>query len=354
MSSSNDPKGWHKLPFELRLEIIEFAIAAPELPIPSTAQEGRTERYNHRDWVTSETWGSSGLWEEPAKTPTANLLLVNKQFHNDVKYILDLLPNAYHVDVMVVKDYGLWPTWYCLKPPSSDVIEEVTVTFRIFEPTNDLDDRFKESLTFWAGDGGPEAAVWPFHQLFLTLTSDGLGLFSKNCRDSRSSPPKYIVKRIKMNILSPTDGVAHTRLWCREGENPWWLRILYLHRNPTPAKPGDQLADFIARWMFTISRPSTYTYPFVGRYYQNLVEDISLQINGAEHARLDPDQALKDTYSQKHLGLPLQRWCRGLRKTRAKTKQRFEYEERPKAREMSNSQLCLEDYQLSQCIVTTQ
>ncbi|KAJ4128805.1 hypothetical protein NW768_007324 [Fusarium equiseti] len=326
MSSSNNPKGWHKLPSELRLEIIQFSFATPALPKPSTAQEGRTARYNHLGVTGSETWSSGGLWEEPTKNPTANLLLVNKQFNHDVKYILALLPNAYHVDVMVVKDYGLWPTWYCLKPPSSDVVEEVTVTFRIFEPTDDLNDRFRESLTFFGGDGGPPVAVRSLHQLFLTLTSDGPGLFPKNCCNARTSPPKYIVKRIKMNILSPTDNVAHTRLWCREDENPWWLPRLYLPRTPMPARPEDQLAKFIASWMSMIYRPCNYTYPYIGRYYRNLLENISLQMNGEEYARLDPDQALEDMYPKRHLGLTLRRRCRDLRKTRVRMKQRFEHE----------------------------
>ncbi|CAG7565298.1 unnamed protein product [Fusarium equiseti] len=158
MPPLNNLKGWHKLPFELRLEIHEFILALPEPPTPSTAQEGRIVRYDY-------AWGGQGLWEVPLTSPTGNLLLVSKQFYNDVKHIIDLLPNIYNVDVMVVKDYGLWPTWHCLN-----------------------------------------------HLRLMSSKSHGPGLIPEKPPCRYTGPPKYVVKRTTMNILSPTDGVAHTKL----------------------------------------------------------------------------------------------------------------------------------------------
>ena len=278
-------------------------------------------RYNY-------TWGGLGLWEVPLKSPTGNLLLVSKQFYKDVKYILDLLPNVYHVDVMVVKDHGLWPTWHCLKLPSSDVTEEVTATFRIFEPTDDLDARFKGSLSFRPGDGGPISAVWAFHQLFLNLTSHGPGLTPKDPLSRSAGPPKYITKRITMNILSPTDGVAHTKLWCREDESPRWL--LFFASMPmfgVPRPPEEQLVRFIASGMSVVSRLSRDSFPYTARYYENLLKGISHRLNGVEFSRLDLDQAMDDLYSQKRLGLVLRRQCRGVRKMRTRMKMRFAHEQ---------------------------
>ncbi|KAH7174730.1 uncharacterized protein B0J16DRAFT_418178 [Fusarium flagelliforme] len=309
MSSSNDLKGWNKLPSELRLEILEFALTPPiELPTPTISQKHRIMRYRY-------SYEQSGLWEAPTENPTANLLLVKRQFYKDVKYILDLLPNVYHVDVMLVKDRGLWPTWHCPKPPSSDVIEEVTVTFRIFEPTDDLDFRFKDSLRFYGGVSGPVPAVWVFHRLFLTLVHEGPGLMPRYPMDVLSNRLRFIIKRIKMNILSPNDGVAHTRLCCREDEGPQgWGFFPCLCRSSE--RPEDQLAKFIGSHMSYISEPSKDGIENIGRYFKYLLEGISLRVNGVEYTTLDLDRSLEDIDFGGRDGPTLRRWCSAIRKKR--------------------------------------
>jgi hypothetical protein len=131
-----------------------------------------------------------------------------------------------------------------------------------------------------------------------------------------------------MNILSPTDGVAHTKLWCREGDNPRWLRLFAsMPLFSMSRRPEEQLARFIASEMSAISRLSSTSYLYTVRYYENLLEGISLRLDGVEFSRLDPDQAMEDLYSQKRIGLALRRRCRDVRKTRARIIKRLEHEQ---------------------------
>ena len=157
----------------------------------------------------------------------------------------------------------------------------------------------------------------------------GLGLPPRTLPLSRSAgPPKYIIKRITMNILSPTDGVAHTKLWCREDESPRWLLFFAsMSMSSVPRPPEEQVVRFIASGMSVISTLSRDSVPYTARYYENLLEGISLRLNGVEFSTLDLDQAMNDLYSQERLGLALRRECRSVRKMRTRMKMRFAHEQ---------------------------
>ncbi len=128
---------------------------------------------------------------------------MNKQIHVEVKDILTRAGTNYHVDIMFVKSYGLWTTWSIPAPPRTPYIDCVRASIRLFEPTPDLDARFRGSLSFRPGDGGPPSAVWSFYTLLTGVLNHGPGIpGEQSWKDCES---RYACKRIVIDVLAPTD-----------------------------------------------------------------------------------------------------------------------------------------------------
>ncbi|KAM0226933.1 hypothetical protein ACHAPO_011962 [Fusarium lateritium] len=195
------------------------------------------------------------------------------------------MPEVYHLDVMVVKDYGLWTTWYLPKLPEFTCIDEVTVTFRIFQSNDNLQKYFKNYLEYasrWTH------AMRDIHNLFARLIGIGPGFFLK--RDLR----KFVIKKMDVNVLSATDAVTHTGLWRREGKTP---KVMYRKFGPegsVPQRTDEQLAESIVLLFKHISRPTSKLYHPMALYHRNLEEDIVLRLNGVESQRLDFERIIKD------------------------------------------------------------
>ncbi|KAM0417122.1 hypothetical protein ACHAPT_012898 [Fusarium lateritium] len=139
-----------RIPREIHQKIFDLAICFPATPpaSPSVTQQGRRHGLHGR-----------GIWHIQPRNPALSLLLVNRQFNAEVQMILDFIPADYHVDVLFVKDYGLWPTWHIPILPRTNYINSIKATFRLFDATDDPDPRFEDSMSFCGGDGGPEGAV---------------------------------------------------------------------------------------------------------------------------------------------------------------------------------------------------
>ncbi|VUC37581.1 unnamed protein product [Clonostachys rosea] len=152
-----------------------------------------------------------------------SLMLVNRQFYADVQKVLQLFGTNYHVDIMFVKDRGFWTTWTIPTLPKTQYIDSVHATFRIFEPTEDLDEKFRNSLYLGPADGGPSGGLWGFYRMLVALLQSGPASLGPQPKDW-STP--YAVKRISIDVLSPTDGVTHRSLAASNEElraNPFWF-----------------------------------------------------------------------------------------------------------------------------------
>lgn len=160
-----------QIPLEIRLSVFREAICSLADPpsCPAVSQEGRKR-------LSRDAFDGAGIWQLPLRNPALPLLLVNKQIHAEVKDVLErATTSSYHVDVMYLKSYGLWTTWTIPALPRTQYIDSVHASFRVFEPTKDLDKRFRGSLSFNPGDGGPPLAVWSFHKLLTGVLTDGPG-----------------------------------------------------------------------------------------------------------------------------------------------------------------------------------
>jgi hypothetical protein len=270
--------GLQIIPVEIRQTIFAHVITAPVVPInPSESQDGRTE-------------SRRGVWKLPPKNKALGLLLVCKQFHAEVQDVLSRLPNSYHVDIMFVKNYGLWTTWDIPKLPASRYIDKVTATMRIFEPTDHLDDRFKRSLSFRRGDGGPEGAVWGFYQLLTDLISEGPGCIGSQHIGNRC----YIINKIDVNVVAPTDGADHTRLDGLDRDRRGRLRLSAFSSGLDDDEPPEgKLAHYMTRNLRWVLGASRYTIEHCLVLHEHITESINFRVNGEELETFVMDERLK-------------------------------------------------------------
>ncbi|KAF4430457.1 hypothetical protein FACUT_8823 [Fusarium acutatum] len=273
------------IPVELRQNIFELAVAAPVAPSsPSESQHGRYQRAQR---PRGYYWRPRGVWEQATKNRALSLLLVSRQFHTEVQDVATRLSNNYHVDIMFVKNYGLWTTWDFAKRPTSRYIDKVTSTIRIFDPTDDLDDRFKDSLSFRGGCGGPEPAVWAFYDLLIGLIEQGPGHLGRP--DNR----RFIINEIEVDVIAPTDGAAHTKLECRDDENPGWL---YRSRiGPRDERvPEKRLISYMTNQLDYVFSATRHTIEYCLELHEQITESITFKLNGQEWKKIQMDGVLQN------------------------------------------------------------
>ncbi|KAI1044765.1 hypothetical protein LB505_013533 [Fusarium chuoi] len=297
------------IPLELRQVIFELVLTAPVAPSsPSESQHDRDQLiYPLRDIRCG--WRPQGVWQQAPRDKSLSLLLVSKQFYVEVQDIMRRLPSNYHVDIMFVKNYGLWPTWDIAKRPTSRYINKITSTIRIFEPTDDLDDRFQDSLIFSGGDGGPGGGVMAFYELLVSVIQHGPGYIGL------PNNQRFIINEIEVNVVAPTDGVTHTKLSCRENDNPWWLRWSGIEYKKK-LEPETRVASFMISHLDAVFSVGTDTMPYCQELYDHIIESITFQLNGQEWKKRQIDEYLEKSHPSTWPQDYRNGWCRKTLKTR--------------------------------------
>lgn len=287
------------IPRELRQAIFELVLTAPIPPSgPSESQSGRYQGL-HRLQGIRYTWGPRGVWQQAATNKALSLLLVSKQFYVDVEDVIRRLPNNYHVDIMFVKNYGLWPTWDIAKRPTSRYIDKVTSTIRIFEPTDDLDDRFKDSLSFalksTASRRVLQGALWALYELLVSLIQHGPGYVG--LPDNQ----RFVINEIEVDIVG--DGAAYTKLSCRENDNPWWLRVCGVDYGKEPS-PEKRLIKYMASHLDDVLKSNAGARSYGQELYEHITKSITFQLNGQEGKKIRIEEYLEEcdpsTWSQRY------------------------------------------------------
>lgn len=281
----------NQIPREIRLSILDWAICSPIDPpaSPSVSQKGRRE-------LSKDSFSGRGIWQLPPQNPALPLLLVNKQFHAEVNHVLQYASTDYHVDIMFVKGYGLWTTWTIPVLPRTQYIDSVHARFRIFEPTDDLDPRFRDSLSFLGTDGGPDRAVWPFYRLLTGLLTNGPGYLGPEPIGSPSNlRPRYVVKKVVVNILAPTDGAAHRSIALREEEDEAKTRRgMCWSLHDTSIAPEERLALYMTRELDRLLALSYHSINYGMVLYESIGETIDFLVNGEEYKEFNMEKLVRE------------------------------------------------------------
>ncbi|KAI9926041.1 hypothetical protein ASPWEDRAFT_37951 [Aspergillus wentii DTO 134E9] len=168
------------LPWDIREIILHYAVNSHSPPPQSPSNPEQREK--HR----TGNYGDACLRYQKVKhhlQPGPSLLLVNHQIHEETKLVLQNLgPIIYAVDVMIVNETEIWPTWL-RNPVLPDHVDEVHVTFRLFghcaeKKIEPLDDVFEEARRHGIHFGIFDLA-WDFINVGPMYTSSAYKPFEK-------------------------------------------------------------------------------------------------------------------------------------------------------------------------------
>lgn len=204
---------------ELRDMILkEVLFESPREPptSPETSQNRTRRRYSedakcsdgHDIWVERTPYfaaaaSSSPRSKTPASTSPTSVLLVNRQLYHEASGILARRRLRYRLDVMYVKECGLWPTWLEL-PRLARRVDEIQATFRVFDPPADVNPDWRNPRQLVAGDGGPPMVVWNFFALLKDYLRYGPSAFEALvARPAPASSEPFTVNRLVLDVLPP-------------------------------------------------------------------------------------------------------------------------------------------------------
>ncbi|KAK0125664.1 hypothetical protein ONS95_000333 [Cadophora gregata] len=148
-----------QIPRELRDKILEFVISCTVIAPPSSPND-----HDGRQSLKDTFWmaNSGVLYQKDTQMRGIPTLAINRQIRTETLDVMTLmqLPSlrSYKLDVMIVEEWELWPTWLYV-PTTTTRVEEVRATFRIFGVTP------RRRSGYCGGDGGPPSLVWTFLNL---------------------------------------------------------------------------------------------------------------------------------------------------------------------------------------------
>jgi hypothetical protein len=200
------------LPQEVRDQILDLVLIAQSPPPrgPCDKQE-RQPTCDFRYHVSLEAY----------KPNATGLLLTNHQLSAETKQNIQRKKDlAFRLDVMVVQERELWPTWTSIPCSNLNLVDTVKVTFRIFGPPHHLNHEFS---LFRPGDGGPPVIAWQFNDLLKRFVCVGpTGPIKKpeeayarsvcgpsdDCyksqEENKASVKHPFIKHLRLNALTPT------------------------------------------------------------------------------------------------------------------------------------------------------
>uniref|UniRef100_A0A8H7K922 F-box domain-containing protein n=1 Tax=Bionectria ochroleuca TaxID=29856 RepID=A0A8H7K922_BIOOC len=280
-----------ELPTELRQRILDFAICSRQTP-PESPSASQRDRSNPRDGF----WYDYCIWQLPPKNLALPLMLVSRQFCADVQKVLQLFGTNYHVDIMFVKDCGFWTTWSIPALPRTQYIDSVHATFRIFEPTQDLDEKFKDSLCLNAYDEGSSGGILGFHLLLAALLRSGPGFLEPSSNAFDPSSP-YAIKRILIDVLSPTDVVEHSSIIASNEEfhtnHLDRARVLKDHLHDVQIAPDTRLAEHVLWGFRMLWDLNSESLEYGAIVLEGVRDTIDFMVNGELHTSFDVAERVK-------------------------------------------------------------
>ncbi|PLB53493.1 hypothetical protein P170DRAFT_131201 [Aspergillus steynii IBT 23096] len=141
---------------------------------------------------------------------SASLLLVNRQLAEVTRWRLGQLSKSSHyaLDVMLVNEMELWPTWTFLTPPCEQV-DTLTATFRITGTSPTLDGR---KFRFTSGQDEPPRIIWCFFHLLETFVECGPLAEHRQSEPQAESRDRFTIKNLTLDFKTPTGLMAPSSL----------------------------------------------------------------------------------------------------------------------------------------------
>jgi hypothetical protein len=190
------------LPLELRYPILEFAIKFADIQPPDPLHAG--SRVELHDMKYESRVAGRGI-KFPKRRPSTlltPLLLVNRQIHNETLVAVHQTPPSFELDIMIVNENKLFPTWIYV-PPFKQNVENLYITIRTFGSSRYETNGFSDTAEGHVGD-----TIMRFYSVLERFAFFGAG--DQPMTETRAKNVR--IDMLDLNFITPTvlpeDGLA--------------------------------------------------------------------------------------------------------------------------------------------------
>ncbi|CAG9956380.1 unnamed protein product [Clonostachys rosea f. rosea IK726] len=282
----------------LMYEIYGRVICSATKPPPSPARDRRNRRS-----LPDGSRDTQGIFYRTPDNPALSLLRVNRQVNEEVSNFLSYLPTRnYHVDIMCVKESGLWPTW-SIPPPlpgkgsfsaPTQYIDSIYATLRIFNPPKAMRSYFRNGLTFHLSYGQQDPIIDGFYGLLEAFFHRGPGFTDRSRpEDDPGVAPRYIVKDIIIDITAPPDASKHRSVIVDDLHyRPDRLTSRYAGHDDVSVAPEERLAALMSRHLEMLL---SFTPKLLNKgmlVYEQMSGSFVFVVCGKEYRRVEVEERL--------------------------------------------------------------
>ncbi|VUC26125.1 unnamed protein product [Clonostachys rosea] len=281
-----------KIPLEIRLVIFRWVMCSRNLP-PSGPSENRADRKILQD---TEGFTFVGLWHLVPTNPALSLLLVNRQIHHEVKKLVPCLSTDCHVDVMYVKESGVWPTWSISALPQTRYTGSLYATIRTFDPPDILENKYRHRIIADGDEQSSTVLHWSFYWLLAKFLDYGPGLLrpspSERIRSTISS--LYAVNQVIIDVVAPGSGSGHKSILV--DDERYEVAKKELERFPIHDDVSIPIEERLAIYLSGyLDRILSFDVNMVDRgliLYEQIIDRITVTVNGKEFRVFDLEARL--------------------------------------------------------------
>ncbi|CAI6090825.1 unnamed protein product [Clonostachys chloroleuca] len=257
-----------KLPLEIRYGIYRWVICSATKPPPSPARD----RPNRRRLPDSSR-DTRGIFHRTPDNPALSLLLVNMQVNEEVSnFLVYLTTSNYHVDIMCVKESGLWPTW-SVPPPLPG----------------------KGAFPAPTHHGQQDPVMAGFYGLLEAFFHRGPGFMDRSHPgDDLGVAPRYVVRDIIIDITAPVDASKHRSAIVDDLHyRPDRLTSRYAGHDDVSVAPEERLAVLMARHldMLLLFTPKLLNRGML--VYEQMSGSFVFMVCGKEYKRVEVETCLQ-------------------------------------------------------------
>ena len=137
---------------------------------------------------------------------SVSLQLINRQLHIETLAIQQRQQPSYVLDVAIVNELKLWPTWISV-PFLTRRVDEVYVSFRTVTTTKL---GWTRKTNRWLGGGTPPLA-WGFYSMLCLFLTQGPAMYHQKVKRKKESDDhsdldrRISIRTLNLDVLTPTD-----------------------------------------------------------------------------------------------------------------------------------------------------
>lgn len=196
---------------ELREKIIQCVLTSDILdPVDlnqlarlasNRSELSKDELKSDRGNVVRSWTGAQYLLFEPFQPSLHPLFLVNRKISSDASLVLARIKVDYHLDVILVNEVLLFPTWLMIPRPAFK-LDTLTCDFRIAS-SSEIKEGGPNYKGFRMGDGAGPAIAWVIYGLLELFLLHGPSFGKPSSYNPGAQNPDYIINSLVINIKTP-------------------------------------------------------------------------------------------------------------------------------------------------------